>query len=142
MFLPVSTAGPDFIGVDRPGANLFVDSIVALKAATGERVWHFQTTHHDLWDYDLAVPPLLARMKHRGKAIDAVVQGTRPGFVFVLTRDTGEPLFPVEERPMPASDVPGETTSPTQPVPSKLPALVPQQLTEKDLWADDPILFG
>ena len=64
LFLPVSTAGPDFIGIDRPDANLFVDSIVALKAATGERVWHFQTTHHDLWDYDLAAPPLLARVTH------------------------------------------------------------------------------
>ena len=138
MFLPVSTDGTDFIGIDRPDANLFVDSIVALTAQTGERVWHFQATHHDLWDYDLAAPPLLASVKHNGKVIDAVVQGTKPGFVFVLNRDTGEPLFPVEERPMPASDVPGETTSPTQPVPSKPPALVPQQLTEKDLWAADP----
>jgi quinoprotein glucose dehydrogenase len=138
IFLPVSTAGPDFIGVDRPGANLFVDSVVALKAKTGERVWHFQTTHHDLWDYDLAAPPLLASVKHNGKMIDAVVQGTKTGFVFVLNRDTGVPLFPVEEKPMPASDIAGEAISPTQPVPSKPPALVPQQLTEKDLWADDP----
>ena len=138
VFLPVSTAGPDFIGVDRPGANLFVDSVVALKATTGERVWHFQTTHHDLWDYDLAAPPLLARVTHQGKAIDAVVQGTKPGFLFVLNRDTGEPLFPVEERPMPASDISGEVISPTQPIPTKPPALAPQQLTEKDLWADDP----
>ena len=138
IFLPVSTAGPDFIGVDRPGANLFVDSVVALKAKTGERVWHFQTTHHDLWDYDLAAPPLLAIVNHNGKVIDALVQGTKTGFVFVLNRATGMPLFPVEEKPMPASDIPGEVISPTQPVPTKPPTLVPQQLTEKDLWADDP----
>ena len=138
VFLPVSTAGPDFIGVDRPGANLFVDSVVALKATTGERVWHFQTTHHDLWDYDLAAPPLLGRVTHQGKAIDALVQGTKPGFVFILNRDTGESLFPVEERPMPASDIPGETISATQPIPSKPPTLVPQHLTENDLWAADP----
>ncbi len=138
IFLPVSTAGPDFIGVDRPGANLFVDSVVALKAQTGERVWHFQTTHHDLWDYDLAAPPMLASVKHNGKVIDAVVQGTKTGFVFVLNRDTGMPLFPVEEKPMPESDIQGEVISPTQPIPTKPPTLVPQQLTEKDLWADDP----
>ena len=138
IFLPVSTSGPDFIGVDRPGANLFVDAVVALKAQTGERVWHFQTTHHDLWDYDLAAPPLLASVKHNGKVIDALVQGTKTGFVFVLNRATGVPLFPVGEKPMPASDIPGEVISPTQPVPTKPPALVPQQLTEKDLWAADP----
>ncbi len=138
VFLPVSTAGPDFIGVDRPGTNLFVDSVVALNARTGERVWHFQTTHHDLWDYDLAAPPILASVKHFGKVVDAVVQGTKTGFVFVLNRDTGAPLFPVEEKVMPASDIPGEAISPTQPVPTKPPALVPQQLMEQDLWAADP----
>jgi quinoprotein glucose dehydrogenase len=138
VFLPVSTAGPDFIGVDRPGANLFVDAVVALNARTGERVWHFQTTHHDLWDYDLAAPPLLARVRHDGKDVDVVVQGTKPGFVFVLHRDSGAALFPVEEKTMPASDIDNEVSSPTQPVPSKPPALVPQQFTEQDLWDADP----
>jgi quinoprotein glucose dehydrogenase len=138
VFLPVSTAGPDFIGVDRPGANLFVDAVVALNARTGERVWHFQTTHHDLWDYDLAAPPLLARVRHDGKDVDVVVQGTKPGFVFVLPRDSGAALFPVEEKTMPASDIDNEVSSPTQPVPSKPPALVPQQFTEQDLWDADP----
>jgi quinoprotein glucose dehydrogenase len=140
VFLPVSTAGPDFIGVDRPGANLFSDSVVALDAKTGERRWHFQTIHHDLWDYDLAAPPALVRVQHEGREIDAVAQGTKTGFVFLLDRDTGRPLFPVEERPVPQSAIPGEASWPTQPFPSKPPALVPQRLTEGDLWDADPQL--
>ncbi len=138
VFLPVSTAGPDFYGGDRPGANLFSDAVVALDAATGKLVWHFQTVHHDLWDYDLAAPPNLVRVRHDGREVDAVAQATKTGFVFLLERDTGRPLFPVEERPVPGSDVPGEHAWPTQPVPTKPPPIVPQRLTEQDLWDADP----
>ena len=137
LFLPVSAAGPDFYGGDRLGANLFSDSVVALRAATGERVWHFQTVHHDLWDYDLAAPPVLVQVKRDGREIDAVAQATKTGFVFLLDRETGAPLFPVEERPVPVSDVPSEKAWPTQPFPVKPPALVPQQLKEDDLWEAD-----
>ncbi len=131
VFLPVSTATPDFYGGDRPGANLFSDSLVALRAATGERVWHFQAVHHDLWDYDLASPAVLARVSGR----DVVALPTKMGFVFVLDRETGEPVFPVEERPVPASDVPGERAHPTQPFPTRPPPLVPQFLDPNDVWA-------
>jgi quinoprotein glucose dehydrogenase len=137
VFLPVSTAGPDFYGGDRPGANLFSDSLVALEARTGRRVWHFQTVHHDLWDYDLAAPPVLVRVERDGREVDAVAQATKTGFVFVLERETGKPLFPVEERPVPKSDVPGESSWPTQPFPVKPPPLVPQRMTEDDLWEAD-----
>lgn len=135
VFLPVSTASPDFYGGDRLGENLYSDSVVALEAATGKRVWHYQTVHHDLWDYDLAAPPVLVTVDHDGKKVDAVAQATKHGFVFLLDRETGEPLFPVEERPMPKSDVPGERTHPTQPIPTKPPPMVPQRLTADDLYA-------
>jgi quinoprotein glucose dehydrogenase len=138
LFLPVSTPSPDFYGGDRPGANLFSDSVVALDGATGKRIWHFQTVHHDLWDYDLAAPPVLVTLVREGVTRDAVVQATKQGFVFVLDRETGEPIFPVEERPFPASDVPGERAWPTQPVPTAPPPLVPQRLTEADLYAPTP----
>jgi quinoprotein glucose dehydrogenase len=134
VFLP--TAGPTaaFYGGNRPGDNLYTSSLVALRAASGAVAWHFQTTHHDIWDYDLAAPPSLATLHRDGRAIDAVVIATKMGFVFVLDRDTGAPLFPVEERRFPASEVPGEATSPTQPVPLKPPSLVPQRLTPDDAW--------
>jgi quinoprotein glucose dehydrogenase len=138
VFLPVSTPSPDFDGVDRPGANLYSDSVVALEAATGRRVWSYQTVHHDLWDYDLAAPPVLVRVVHEGRPIDAVAQATKTGFVFLLDRETGTPLFPIEERSVSASDVPGEHAWPTQPIPAKPPPLVPQRLTENDLYAHSP----
>ncbi len=138
VYLPVSTVGPDFYGVDRPGANLYSDSLVAVRAATGERVWHFQTVHHGLWDYDLAAPPNLVRVTRGGVVRDAVAQATKSGFVFLFDRETGEPLFPIEERPVPASDIPGEQASATQPFPVAPPPLVPQRLDEADLWARDP----
>jgi len=134
VFLPVSSANPDFYGGDRKGANLFSDSVVALEAATGRRRWHFQTVHHDLWDYDLAAPPVLVRVTSGGRAVDAVAQATKSGFVFLLDRDTGVPLFPVEERPVPQTDVPGEASWPTQPFPTKPPPLTSQRLSEADLW--------
>lgn len=135
-----STGSPtfDFYGGDRPGANLFGDSVIALDAATGRRVWHFQAVHHNLWDYDLPCPPTLVTIERDGRKIDAVAQLTKMGFVFVLDRDTGKPLFPVEERPVPASDVPGEHTSSTQPFPMKPPALSQQIVTEQDLTERTP----
>jgi len=138
VFLPVSTPSPDFYGGDRPGANLYSDSVVALDARTGARKWHFQTVHHDLWDYDLAAPPVLVTLEREGRPVDAVVQATKQGFVFVLDRESGAPLFPVEERPAPPSDLPGERAWPTQPVPLAPPPLVPQRLDENDLHAPTP----
>ena len=138
VYLPVATASPDFYGGDRIGANVYADSVVALDAATGRPRWFYQTVHHDLWDYDLAAPPVLVRVRIDGRERDAVAQATKTGFVFVLDRDTGEPLFPVDELPAPPSDVPGEEAWPTQPVPQKPPALVPRRLTEADLWDADP----
>ena len=126
VFLPVSTPSPDYYGGDRPGDNLYADSVVALDARTGERRWHFQTVHHDLWDYDLAAPPMLRDARARRQA-RSTRSCRRPstGFVFVLDRETGEPLFPIEERPVPPSDVPGERASPTQPVPARAAAARP-----------------
>jgi quinoprotein glucose dehydrogenase len=126
VFLPVSSAGPDFFGGDRPGMNLFANSVVALDARTGRRVWHFQAGHHDLWDNDPAAPPLLVTLRRDGRALEAVAVLTKTGFLFVLDRESGAPLFPIEERPAPASDVPGEKTWPTQPFPVRPPPLVPQ----------------
>jgi quinoprotein glucose dehydrogenase len=135
VFLPVSTPTDDHYGGDRPGANLYSDSLVALDAATGARRWHFQTVHHDLWDYDLAAPPVLVTLRSDGRAIDAVVQATKTGLLFVLDRESGAPLFPVEERPVPASDVPGERAWPTQPFPVKPPPLTSHRMKEADLFA-------
>lgn len=134
VFLPVSAAGPDHYGGARLGANLYSDSVVALDASTGEYVWHFQTVHHDLWDYDLAAPPILVDIKRAGRDVPAVVVLTKASLVFVLHRETGEPLFPIEERPVPASDVPGERAWPTQPFPLKPPPLSSHRVTAVDLY--------
>ncbi|MCI0388008.1 MAG: pyrroloquinoline quinone-dependent dehydrogenase [Acidobacteria bacterium] len=142
VFLPVSSVSSDFYGGDRPGANLFSDSIVALNAKTGKYVWHFQTVHHDLWDYDLAAPPNLVRVRHHGREIDAVAQATKTGFVFLLDCETGKPLFPVEEKQVPQSDVTYEKAWPTQPFPVKPAPLVPQHLAEADLWDFDQKRFA
>lgn len=123
VFLPTGSAAYDFYGADRVGDNLFANSVVALRAETGQRVWHYQLVHHDTWDYDLPAQPLLTTITREGKQIDVVVQVTKMGLVFVLNRETGEPVFPVEERVVPASPVPGEVTSPTQPFPVKPPPL-------------------
>ncbi|HSA55429.1 MAG TPA: pyrroloquinoline quinone-dependent dehydrogenase [Gemmatimonadaceae bacterium] len=115
VFLPTSSPAPDFYGGLRPGDNRYANSIVALRASTGRVVWHFQTVHHDLWDFDNASPPTLVTLRRDGRDVPAVLQATKTGMLFVLHRETGEPIFPVQERPVPASDVPGEAASPTQP---------------------------
>src|SRR5262249_18552795 len=113
LYLPVSTPTTDFYGGRRPGANLFGESIVCLDAATGVRKWHFQTVHHGLWDYDLPSPPNLVSIKPDGRAVDAVVQLTKQGLVFVFDRTTGEPVWPIDERPGPPSDMSGGHAGPT-----------------------------
>ena len=139
VFVPTSTASPDFYGGARLGDNLFADSLLALRADTGERVWHFQTVHHDLWDYDNASQPLLVTLEREGRKTDVAAQLTKTGFVYIFDRETGEPFFPIEERPVPKSDVPGERASPTQPFPTRPPALSPvHALTRNDLWARTP----
>lgn len=126
VYLPVSTPSNDFYGGNRPGANLFGDSLVCLDAATGERRWHRQLVHHGLWDYDPPGPPMLITVRHGGRSVDAVVQLTKQGFVFAFDRVTGEPIWPIEERSVPTSDVPGEHAWPTQPAVTQLPPLLPQ----------------
>jgi quinoprotein glucose dehydrogenase len=133
VFLPVGSPAYDFYGGDRKGQNLFGNSLVALDAATGKLRWYFQTVHHDLWDYDLPAQPVLFDWRGRGRSVPAVAVITKTGFVFVLDRRTGRPLFPVEERPVPQSDVPGEATWPTQPFPLKPPALARQSVTRAEL---------
>lgn len=128
----------DHYGGDRLGENLFANCVLALDAATGARHWHFQTIHHDLWDYDLPCPPVLLTVKHRGKRVDAAAQITKTGQVFVFDRATGQPLFPIEERPVPRSDVPGEQAWPTQPFPVKPPPFARQGLTPEDATDLDP----
>jgi len=132
-YIPTGTGKWDHYGADRVGQNLFANSIIALDAHTGKRLWHFQTVHHDLWDYDLPAGPKLLTVKHDGKNVDVVIQPTKHGFLFVLDRVTGQPLWPIEERPVPKSDVPGEQAWPTQPFPTKPPPFARQALTEKDV---------
>ena len=133
VFIPFGTARYDFYGPDRHGQDLFGNSIVALDARAGKRLWHFQTVHHDLWDYDLPTAPKLLTVKHDGKNVDVVAQPTKQGFLFVFERETGKPLWPIEERPVPKSDVPGEESWPTQPFPTKPPPFARQSFTEKDI---------
>jgi quinoprotein glucose dehydrogenase len=134
VFLPTGSASPDYYGGLRPGDNRDANSIVVLKAATGEKVWSFQTVHHDLWDYDVASPPLL----FPGKNGPALAVGSKTGHLFLFDRLTGKPFFAIEERPVPKSDAPGEMASPTQPFPTLPPALVPQQITKKDIFGATP----
>jgi quinoprotein glucose dehydrogenase len=138
VFVPTGSASPDYYGGLRPGDDKWADSIVALRGKTGEFVWGFQLVHHDLWDYDSASPPLLTTLQHDGKTIPVVIQGNKTGFLYVLNRDTGVPVFPVEERPVPQTDVAGEVTSPTQPFPLAPPALAPQKLSADDAWGITP----
>jgi quinoprotein glucose dehydrogenase len=134
VFVPTSSPSPDYYGGMRLGDNRHANSVVALRGATGELVWEFQTVHHDIWDYDVPAQPVLTRVVREGLEIPAVVQATKMGHVFVLHRETGKPLFPVEERPVPASDVPGEVAAATQPFPTLPPPLVPQTLRPEDAF--------
>ena len=138
VFVPTGSASPDFYGGERPGDNRWSSSVVALRGSTGEFVWGFQTVHHDIWDYDVASQPTLVTVRRDGREIPAVAQPTKMGLVFLLHRETGQPLFPVEERPVPQSDVPGERTSPTQPFPVKPPPLVPHQLNPEEAFGVTP----
>jgi quinoprotein glucose dehydrogenase len=138
VFVPTGSASPDYYGGLRPGDNKWANSIVALRAQTGAFVWGFQLVHHDLWDYDSASPPLLATLLHDGVHVPVVVQGNKTGFLYVLNRETGHPVFPVEERPVPMSDVPGELPSATQPFPTAPPPVTPQQFTAGDAWGVTP----
>lgn len=134
IFLPVSSASPDFWGGERPGDNRYSSSLVALDAATGEVRWHFQHVHHDIWDYDTSSPPMLIDLHRGSEVIPAVVQNTKQGFSFVLRRDDGTPVFGVEERPVPQGGLDGEWLSPTQPFPVAPPPLVPTRVTPDDAW--------
>lgn len=134
IFIPTSSPAPDYYGGLRPGQNLYGNSVVALKASTGEMVWHFQVVHHDLWDYDIAAQPVLVEIKK----VPALVIGTKMGHIFVLNRETGKPVFPVEERPVPLSYVKGEDASKTQPFPVMPKPIGIQQFSPGDAWGLTP----
>ncbi len=133
VYVPLGAPTSAYYGGHRPGDNLFANSLVALDAATGERIWHFQMVHHDIWEYDTLGPPVLGRIHVDGRAIDAVMQASKTGFLFTFDRRTGEPVWPIEEKEVPRSKVPGERTSATQPFPSKPPAFDRQGVSSKDL---------
>lgn len=140
VYLPTSSPSVDFYGGLRPGANAYADSIVALKGSTGQVVWSFQFTHHNIWDYDTPSQPLLIDLPYNGKTVPALVQTLKTGMIFVFDRRTGEPLVPYVERPVPQQGkAPGEWLSPTQPYPVGLPILAPQGLTPDEAWGFTPI---
>jgi quinoprotein glucose dehydrogenase len=138
IFVPTSSPAPDYYGGMRLGANRYANSIVALRASSGKVVWHFQTVHHDLWDYDNASPPALVSIVRNGVATPVVVQATKTGQLFVLHRETGVPVFGVEERPVPRSTVAGEEAWPTQPFTTVTPPLSPHRYAEHDAWGPTP----
>lgn len=138
VFVPTGSPVDDFYGGDRPGDNLYADSLVALDARTGRKLWHFQAVHHDIWDRDFPSPPVLVTVIHEGHQIDAVAQTSKQGFVFLFDQKTGKPLFPIVEKPEPQSDVPGETTSPTQPHAAKPAPFARHRLTEEMLTNRTP----
>jgi quinoprotein glucose dehydrogenase len=133
-YFPVASAKYELYGGDRPGNNLYADCLLALDARTGKYLWHYQTVHHDVWDYDPNAAPQLVTVKHDGKTVDAVAFASKNGFLFVFDRVTGKPLWPIEERPVPASDVPGEVTAKTQPYPTAPPPFARQGMTVKDMY--------
>ncbi|MDX1618315.1 MAG: pyrroloquinoline quinone-dependent dehydrogenase [Balneolaceae bacterium] len=140
VFVPTGSPAPDFYspGTRGEGKHLFGNTILALDANTGERIWHYQVVHHDLWDYDLPAPPNLVTVEHDGREIDAVAQITKQGLIFLLDRETGEPLFPIEERPVPPSTIEGEEAWPTQPIPVKPEPFARQFITEDALTNISP----
>ena len=117
--MPTGSANYDFYGADRVGQNLFANCLLALDAKTGKRLWHFQTVHHDLWDFDNVAAPQLVTVRHNGRKVDAVALAGKTNFLYVFDRVTGKPLWPIEERPVPKSEMPGEKAWPTQPWPTK-----------------------
>lgn len=133
LFVPLASADYNFYGVNRTGDNLYANSLVALDVRTGKRLWHFQTVHHDLWDYDLPQAPKLLTLNRNGKSVEAVAIATKTGHIFTFERRTGRPVFPIEERPVPASDIPGEQASPTQPFPTLPEPFARQKMTAADL---------
>ncbi|MBC3787207.1 outer membrane protein assembly factor BamB family protein [Spirosoma utsteinense] len=133
IYVPTGSAAYDFYGGNRKGQNLFANCLLALDARTGKRLWHFQAVHHDIWDRDFPAPPNLITVTHNGKKIDAVAQITKSGHVYTFDRVTGKPLFPIREVPVPKSDIPGESSWPTQPVPQKPAAFARQAMTEADI---------
>ena len=140
VYVPTGSPKYNFYGANRHGANLFGDCLLALDARTGKRLWHFQMVHHDIWDYDNATAPKLLTVRHDGQMVDVVAQAGKTGFLYVFDRVTGKPLWPIEERPVPQSDMPGEQAWPTQPFPTAPPPFARQTFTEKDLspFIDDP----
>jgi quinoprotein glucose dehydrogenase len=138
VYVPTGSPVFDFYGADRVGDDLFADTLLALDAQTGKRLWHFQGVHHDIWDRDFPSPPALVSVKRNGKRIDAVAQTTKQGFLFLFDRKTGKPLFPIEERSFPASTIPGEVTAPSQPVPLAPVPFARQGLTEELLTERTP----
>ena len=140
VYLPTEEATGDYYGGTRHGNNLFAESIVCLDAKTGKRVWHFQTLHHGLWDYDLPAAPILVDIRVNGRNVKALAQVTKQAYTFVLDRVTGKPIWPIDERPVPQGEVPGEWYSPTQPIPSRPPAFDQQGVTDNDLLDYTPEL--
>lgn len=138
VFVPVGSASPDFFGGERLGANQYANSVVALRASTGQVVWAFQVVHHDLWDYDVPAQPVAFTLHRGGRDLPALAVATKMGHLFILDRTTGQPLVPVEERPVPASDVPGEEAWPTQPFPPPAYRFVPESLPAADAWGVSP----
>jgi len=132
-YFPTGSPTYDYYGADRIGTNLFGNCLLALDARTGKRLWHFQMVHHDLWDWDASAAPQLVTVRHNGKQIDAVAQATKQGFLYVFDRVTGKPLWPIEERPVPKSDMPGEQAWPTQPIPTIPPPFARQKMTAADV---------
>jgi quinoprotein glucose dehydrogenase len=144
VYIPLGSANYDFYGADRLGQNLFANCILALDARTGKRRWHFQTVHHDLWDLDNVSAPLLVTVRHNGRKVDAVAHAGKTGFLYVFDRVTGKPLWPMEERPVPKSDMPGERAWPTQPFPTRPAPFVRQSFTVDDVnpWLATPEQFA
>jgi quinoprotein glucose dehydrogenase len=138
LFVQTGNPSPDFYGGVRNGIDHYGSSVVALHAETGRVAWRFQTVHHDLWDYDLGAQPTLLDVERNGVRVPALVQGTKAGHLFVLHRETGQPLYPVEERPVPASDVPGEASAPTQPFPTHPEPIHPHRFGPEDAFGITP----
>jgi quinoprotein glucose dehydrogenase len=139
VFATTGSGADDFYGGDRHGNNLYANSIIAINATTGKKIWHFQAVHHDLWDADFACQPTLSTLVRNGKTVDVVIATPKSGYVFIFNRETGEPMFPIDEKPVPAATAPGDVASPTQPIPRVTPPLSwAQQITETDLTNRTP----